>query len=199
MSDSNPSELQQEISNLKDEVESVSAEISVSSLGDSIDLEEMLFYLWKSWADFSLTVTFPSLPEISPPQKHLPRKHSDGTLENVLVIHDYGPKLSTSRGEEAFSPKTSFYKFYNTIDKMVNILLEKLKNEGIAAEEEVRVAFSGFELGCRKAFESVLNLEENVLVVNYDPGKWGDLYMKNVLAMVERGYGMPKSSPRTDF
>jgi hypothetical protein len=187
-------DLQTQVANLREEVSVAMYSPTLDELGgEPLDIERALFYLWMTWADFHLTITWPVVKRLEPPILHLPKELEDGQVENVFTIVDSGSMLSTSRGEDAFVASSGLSKYYNTIDKMIRLLLDKLKEGGVGTEDEVRVAFRGFDLGCRKAFEAILNLEENVLVVNYDPGRWGDLYMKNILEMVERGYGMPKT------
>ena len=173
----------------------------VADLGEDIDSEVAMHYLWMLWADFHLSVTWPIIAPIDPPEIIMPSiREDDGKTENVYPILDLGYKLSTSRGGEGVYQGYALNRYYNTIDKMITMLLERIKSSGeLSAEDEIRVAFEGFILGQRKGFESILNLEENVLVVNFDPGDWGERYMKNVLEMVERGYGMPKAAPRTRF
>jgi hypothetical protein len=164
-----------------------------------MDMLAYLDYLWMIWADFSLSILSPIIAPISPPIIIPPLVNEDGNVEKVFCINDEGYRLSTSRGAEAFSLGHSMWKFFNTIEKIIKLLVERLKTGGVEKGTEVRIAFFGYELGQRKAFESVLNLEENVVVSNYEPGSWGDNYMKTVLEMAERGYGLPPASPRTQF
>ena len=44
-----------------------------------------------------------------------------------------------------------------TIEKMIFLLIERLKSGGISEETEVQVAFGGHELAQRKGFESIIN------------------------------------------
>lgn len=85
------------------------------------------------------------------------------------------------------------------IEKMIHILVERLKSGGVSPEDEVQVAFGGHELAQRKAFESVINLSYNVVVTNFDPGAWGEKYLKNVKQISKSGYGYPKEAPRDNF
>ena len=84
---------------------------------------------------------------------------------------------------------------------MVAILVERINADAanLEPDAEIRVAFYGHELAQRKAFESILNLQENVVVTNFDPGEWGERYMNTVLTMVEQGYGTPNASPRKTY
>lgn len=191
---------QSEADELKSEIENIKNNIAAHNLETPLDPSDVLYYLWMTWADFHLSVTWPMIEPIHPPIVHEPKLHEDGSPELVYPIMDVGYRLSTSRAAEGLDHGYCLQKYYNTIDKMILLLLQRLKTGGHTPEEEVRVAFAGFELGQRKAFESILNLEnENIIVVNYDPGEWGERYMKNILTLVEHGYGLPKSSPRTDF
>lgn len=161
---------------------------------------EQVYQLWWNWADFSLYVVTPTIEPISPPFIHEPEKlHGSEDVEFVYPIHDYGYKLSTSKGEDMLTAGKSNCKLFYTIEKMIYLLIERLKAGGIDVDEEVQVAFSGFELGQRKAFESVINLKENVVVTNFDPGEWGNQYLDIVKRMVEKGYGHPNEAPRTQW
>lgn len=185
---------------LKAEIAQIHASANdISHLGEE-DILDYLYYLWMLWADFQLYIVEPLIETISPPLVIAPAKDKEtGAPEYVYNIMDEGFRLSTSRGQEGLSTGHSMLKYFNTIEKMVALLVERLRTGGISAETEVRVAFYGHELGQRKAFESILNLEENVVVVNFEPGEWGDRFMKSVLELVERGYGAPHSSPRTKY
>lgn len=197
--------LRQEVESAKEAPLITGAEVEISDSTRSAqtvsetDMLEYLEYLWMLWADFSISIISPLIDPISPPIVIPPLVNEEGRKERVFCISDEGFRLTTSRGEEAFTLGQSMFKYFNTIEKMIKLLVERLQTGGIDKETEVRVAFFGFELGQRKAFESILNLEENVVVSNYDPGEWGDRYMKNILELAERGYGLPPSSPRTKY
>ena len=90
-------------------------------------------------------------------------------------------------------------KLYYTIEKMIFLLVERLKTGGVAAETEVQVAFGGHELAQRKGFESIINLSYNVVVTNFDPGVWGDHYLKMAKRLADKGYGYPSEAPRDTY
>lgn len=170
--------------------------------GDTLDLEnyiESLYYMWILWADFHIYIITPYIEPINPPLVIEPEIISEtGEYENVYNILDHGYLMSTSRGLDIVSGIRSLSKLFNTIEKMIKILVERLRTSGIAtSEEEVQVSFRGHELGQRKAFESILNLAENVVVTNFAPGEWGERFLKNIEELAKRGYGLPKSSPRS--
>ena len=117
-------------------------------------------------------------------------------LEFVYPIYDYGVKLSTSKGKELFSAGLSMFKLYYTIEKMIFILIERLKKYSISKETEVEVAFDGHELAQRKCFDSIINLSYNVVVTNFDPGSWGERYLASTKKLADMGYGYPPEAPR---
>lgn len=165
-----------------------------------VALLEKVYQLWWHWADFHLFIVNPSIPAISPPVIIPPEViGSSGELEFVYPIHDFGFKLSTSKGQEMYSAGMSMCKMYYTIEKMIYLLIERLKSGGVDAETEVQVAFAGHELVKRKAFESTINLDYNVIVTNFDPEKWGERYLKNVKTISARGLGFPSGAPRETF
>ena len=79
---------------------------------------------------------------------------------------------------------------------MIFLLVERLKSGGVSTEAEVQIAFGGHELAQRKGFESVINLVHNVVVTNFEPGRWGERYLEIVKRLSEKGYGYPSEAPR---
>ncbi len=197
----NEPSLEEQAQALRDEVAEMSDQLQVGDIDVmSQGILENLFHLWKIWADFQLSIIEPYIKPIRPPVIIKPDENSvTGQADNVFDIFDEGFRLTTSRGEEGFALGQSMRKYFNTIEKMIRLLVDRLKAGGVDMETEVHIAFAGFELGQRKAFESVLNLEENVIVVNYEAGEWGDRFMKAVLEMAERGYGVPSTTPRSGY
>jgi hypothetical protein len=164
---------------------------------DPITIVERVYQLWWRWADFQLYIITPTIQGISPPvvisPEHLP--HSE-EYEFVYPIIDEGFRLRTSKAENMYSAGMSMCKLYYTIEKMVYLLVERLKAGGISTETEVQVAFGGHELAQRKAFESIINLPYNVVVTNFDPGAWGERYLEMVKRFADKGYGYPPEAPR---
>ncbi len=158
-----------------------------------------VYKLWWNWANFELTVLSPVLPEISPVIIQPELLPNSQELEFVYPIQDTGNKFSTSKAQTMFESGMSMCKLYLTIEKIIYILIERIKQEGITAETEVQIAFDGFEFAKRKAFESVINLNYNVVVTNFDPGVWGERYLQTVKRLAERGYGYPPEAPRLNF
>ena len=98
-----------------------------------------------------------------------------------------------------YSAGMSMCKLYYTIEKIIFLLVERLKTGGVSTETEVQVAFSGHELAQRKAFEIIINLNHNVVVTNFDPGIWGERYLQTVKRLADKGYGYPLEAPRDSF
>lgn len=167
---------------------------------DPISLIEKVYQLWWHWADFHIFVISPTIDIISPPLiiEPQPIANSD-ELEFVYSILDEGYKLSTSKGEDMYVAGMSMCKLHYTIEKMIFLLVERLKAGGIATDMEVQVAFGGHELAQRKAFESIINLSYNVVVTNFEPGLWGERYLQTVKRLADKGYGYPPEAPRDTY
>lgn len=161
---------------------------------------ERVDYIWRCWADFHLYIISPTIDLITPPViiKPEPVPNSED-YEWVYDIHDSGSKLSTSKSEDMYSSGISMCKLYYTIEKMIHLLVERMKTGGISTETEVQVAFGGYHLAQRKAFESIINLSYNVVVTNFDPGVWGERYLQTVKLMADKGYGYPPEAPRDTY
>lgn len=177
-------------------------EIPGASLGMTIDddpvaIVERVYQLWWHWANFELYIVTPSITPISPPIILEP-EILPGTNEREFVynIDDHGFKLVTSKGEDMYTSGMSMCKLFNTIEKMIYLLIERLRSGGVDEETEVQVAFGGHILAQRKAFESIINLTYNVVVTNFDPADWGENYLQIVKRLADRGYGYPSPAPR---
>ncbi len=178
------------------------AEIA-GAIFDNLDEDKLLqqvagvFLLWWHWAYFEITVTSPTLPSYNPPKLIHPEL-IQGTEDREFVydICDGGYKFSTSKGEEMYSVGMSMCKMYYTIEKIIFILINRLKDGGVSTDTEVQVTFDGHLLGQRKAFESIINLNYNVVVTNFDPGVWGERYLEIVKRLADKGYGYPSEAPR---
>lgn len=174
-------------------------QIMEDDLNDPVALVERVYQIWWHWADFHLYIVSPTIPDIHPPIIIKPEliPHTQ-EYEFVYDIHDYGSRLSTSKGEEMLHAGMSMHKLYMTIEKMIYLLVERLKSGGIDTETEVQVAFGGHLLPQRKAFESIINLSYNVVVTNFDPGAWGERYLQIVKQNADK-YGYPPEAPRSTF
>lgn len=173
---------------------------------DHLDEDNLLqqvagvFLLWWHWAYIEITVTSPTLPTYHPPKMvHPDLIPGSDEHEFVYDICDRGYKLSTSKGTEMYTVGMSMCKMFYTIEKMIFILIKRLKDEGVGTDKEVQVVFDGHLLAQRKAFESIINLNYNVVVTNFDPGVWGERYLEIVKRLADKGYGYPSEAPREIF
>ncbi len=164
---------------------------------DPSQLKSNAHFLWWRWADFHLYIDTPDIERVVPPLVITPESIDDSDqLEFVYTIFDHGNQMSTSKGEEMFTAGLSMCKLYYTIEKMIYLLVERLKSGGTSTDEEVRVSFGGHLLPQCKAFEVIINLDYNVVVTNFEPGAWGDRYLATIKRLAEKGYPYPDSSPR---
>lgn len=175
-------------------------QVMLDSSEDPVSLVERVYQIWWHWADFQMYIINPSIELITPPliiqPDFLPGLDQK---EFVYPIHDFGHKLTTSKALDMYTAGMSMCRLYYTIEKMIFLLVERLKSGGIDEQTEVQIAFGGHELAQRKAFESIINLQYNVVVSNFDPGTWGERYLQNVKRIADRGYGYPSESPRDSY
>lgn len=182
---------------------------AIQSLGDDLfgDQDdnlllqiEKVYQLWWHWADFHLYIIDPTFDTIEPPVIIPPETLVNSSeLEFVYPIFDYGYKLSVSKADDMYVAGKSMCKLYYTIEKMIFLLIERLKSGGVTTETEVQVAFGGHELAQRKGFESIINLSYNVVITNFDPGEWGERYLQIAKRLAEKGYGYPPEAPRDTY
>lgn len=209
----------EEIKEESEEIEEESEEIEEESEETEEDVEEDIDYhpdlfetesdqellgqiagvyqIWWNWAHFELSIISPHIDVVSPCILIMPENilNSD-EMEFVYPICDYGNVLSTSKGTEMYSVGMSMCKLFYTIEKMIFILVERLKDSGVGTETEIQIVFDGHQLAQRKAFESIINLSYNVVVTNFDPGVWGERYLEIVKRLADKGYGYPSETPR---
>lgn len=171
----------------------------LADLDDPVTLVERVYQMWWNWADFHIYVISPHIESITPPIIIEPEMISEDEFEFVYPIQDRGDKLSTSKSEDMFYAGKSMCKLFFTIEKMIFILIERLKTGGINEQAEVQIAFGGHQLAQRKAFESVINLSYNVVVTNFDPEKWGEDYLQTVKRIADKGFGYPSETPRQPY
>ena len=171
-------------------------QIIINEAEDPVLLVERVYQIWRCWADFELFIVNPSIDVISPPLIIPPERLGSDEEEFVYPIRDYGHKMATSKAEDMYTAGMSMCKMFYTIEKMIYLLVERLKSGGVSEQTEVQVAFGGHEIAQRKAFESIINLSYNVVVSNFDPGPWGEQYLQNVKRIADKGYGYPSEAPR---
>lgn len=173
------------------------SEYSLLDRDENTSLPSFLEYLWTVYANFQVIVVSPFLDTISPPVIINPAYDKKTQyFENVYTIMDHGYAFSTSRGEESAMGTTAMGKLYNTIQKIIQLVLKRLMERTGGAgsfdpQEEIKLALFGHELGKRKAFALAMDLEANVNIVNFDPRIWGERFINNLKNMIATGHGYP--------
>lgn len=149
------------------------------------------------WADISVSIIDPTIDVISPPKIKLPEMiPNTDAKEFVYPIFDYGYKFTTSKGTDAVANSFSMCKLFYTIEKIIYLLIDRLENMDIPQTQQVEVALIGHMLAKRKVFESIINLPHNVVIINFEPGPWGEIYLKYVQSLIDHGYDYPEVTPR---
>ena len=186
--------------NSKDNQYDEEYQVFVDNDFDPVTIIERVYHIWRNWADFQLFVVSPTIDTVEPPLLLTPQRiEGHDELEFVYPIYDHGYKLTTSKADDMYNAGMSMCRLYYTIEKMIFLLVERLKSGGVDPETEVQVAFGGHELAQRKAFESIINLNHNVVVTNFDPGLWGERYLAMVKRLADKGLGYPPESPRDRY
>jgi hypothetical protein len=124
--------------------------------------------------------------------------------EFVYPIYDFGDRLIASKATESLFAGQSMIKMFYTIDKMISIWYEKIKQKdeeergkkGKGGTGEVKIYLDGFDLCLRKAFEVIINLSDNWVVMNYDPGEWANRYLEILQKLNNQGFAYPPPAPR---
>jgi hypothetical protein len=79
------------------------------------------------------------------------------------------------------------------------LLIQRLRSLNIDEKKEVQVALDGHEVSLRMAFERIINLPDNLVVTNFNPGAWGEWYLKTVKRLSDMGYGFPLPAPSQGY
>lgn len=181
---------------LSEEIVRQEYQAALQGYGQSAELSQYLVYLWMLYANCHIMLVSPYV-ESKVPAIFIPPAYDDKQkdYENVYTILDHGYAFSTSRGEDATAGSTAMGKLYNTIQKMVRLIFERVKDQSGdtgSADTEIKIALFGHELGRRKAFALIMDQENvNVNIVNFDPVAWGEQFINNLKYMIESGHGAP--------
>ena len=119
---------------------------------------------------------------------------SDNALEFVYPIFDFGDRLMASKQSDLEFSSQSMIKMYYTIEKMVAIWYEKLKS--VEGGGEVLLYLDGHLLCMRKAFEVIINIPDNWIIMNFDPESWGQQYLSTLNRLRDKNFNFPPSAPR---
>jgi len=168
----------------------------------NISLDETAFaktmtYLRQTWSYLEIRVEheafiFQENATVIQPQ---PLVEDPSQYEFVYPIFDHGDRLLTSK---ELASGSCMMKMYYTIDKMVNILYEKYVSAGgrDGGIDEFKIYLDGETLSIRKAFEVIINIPDNWLVMNFEPGNWGSNYLNTLQKLYDKGYNYPEAAPR---
>lgn len=128
-----------------------------------------------------------------------PIEGDESYLEFVYPIHDYGDRLiACKQSDHEFSHQT-MSKMYYTIEKMIFIWYEKVKALGGGDDQETLVYLDGHKYCMRKAFETIINIPDNWIVMNFDPEAWGHQYLETLNRLRKKNFDFPSSAPREDY
>ncbi|MBA4695935.1 MAG: virulence factor [Legionella sp.] len=169
------------------------------SSAENLSLSEQVYQIsWNLCADIRVAIISPEIPPFAVPVIIPPALVTDsGEEEFVYPIVDYGNEFATTKGFDMPATSMSNCKLFYTIEKMMRLVIERLEEQGVDGETEVQITVDGHEIACRKAFEVVINCtKNNLVIINYDPGAWGDNYLQMVKKLAAEGYGYPPEAPR---
>lgn len=172
-------------------------EIAYWTRDETTTLPAYVDYLWMIYVNFQAMIVSPFVETIFPPILIPPVYNKDTqAYENVYNIYDHGYSFSTSRGEESALGTTAMGKLYNTIQKIIHLIVQRLKEKAggegaFNPQDEIKVALFGHEFGKRKAFALAMDLEANINIVNFDPRIWGERFINNLKNMIASGRGYP--------
>ena len=133
-----------------------------------------------------------------------PLADEPNVLEFVYTIYDYGDRLMTSKHSDEQIEDLSMIKMYYTIEKMISVMYEKLEKAGTEggqddSERELLFFLDGHILCMRKAFEVIINLPQNWVVMNFDPGDWGNHYLATLQRLRDMNFDYPPPAPRYSY
>ncbi len=191
--DDDDEDILREVANIEQEVADIVGGTDQYTFVEDVGALQDVYYLWILWADFHIYIISPYVqpqkpakiikPEVDPKTKQ---------AEDVYDIFDFADMLSTSRGPDMVKGLRVTRKYLNTVEKMIRIVISRVHGgEGGVDEPEPRVAFRGHEIGQRKGFETAVNLDPKLEIVNFTPAEWGDRHLNAIEEMVRRGYGPP--------
>ncbi len=180
----------------KDEVEDLPNQPLIKEL-DEISLSKAIAYLNQARAFFEIRIENERFKLQEEPNIILPAPLEDdaNSLEHVYPIHDYGDRLVTAKQFETEINQLSMFKMYYTIEKMISIWNQKIKEED-ASSDELYFFLDGHLYCLRKAFEVIINLTDNWLIMDFDPGEWGNNYLATLQRLRKKDFSYPPPAPR---
>lgn len=200
MADETPPEdddISKQVADIEAQVADIVGEFDESLYVEDVPRPQDIYYLWILWADFHVYIIKPFIKPQRPATVIKPEVDAKtGETEDVYNIFDFGDMLSTSRGEDIVKGMRTTGKYVNTVEKIMRIVISRAHTgDDGEAEPEPKVAFRGHEIGQRKGFETIVNLDQAIEVVNFEPNEWGQRHLSAIEEMIRRGYGPPSFKP----
>lgn len=163
---------------------------------NDISIQQGIEYLKNSYAYIEIRIDdasfkFQDIPQVIQPAPLLEDEHQ---FEYVYPIYDFGDRLLAAK--DVMSGQ-SMLKMNYTIEKMIHLWSDKIQTKE-QSFDEVKVYIDGHLFCLRKAFEVIINLTQNWVVMNFDPGEWGNRYLEILQKLYQKGFAYPGSAPR-DF
>lgn len=179
--------------------------LSMETQWNESALKNGIEYLKQCYASLEIRIDDPRFALTEEPVviKPAPLEDDPNQLEFVYTILDYGDRLMASKQSENQIEDLSMLRMYYTIEKMICVMSEKLhkieptKNEDL--EKEILFYLEGHQLCMRKAFEVIINLPDNWVVMNFDPGTWGNNYLATLQRLRDKNFDYPPPAPRDYF
>jgi len=186
------------VANLENQEKPMDFEYNVEALNKSIAYLKQLYSYIEIRIEDPFFV-FKDIPDIIKPE---PLQNDPQVLELVYPIYDFGDRLSSSKTMDQEIDTHSMLKMFLTIEKMIFILDEKIKNKtasGGSQTNESQFYLDGHILCLRKAFEVIINLPDNWIVMNFEPGEWGNNYLATLQRLKNKGFQYPPPAPRDNY
>jgi hypothetical protein len=166
---------------------------------DEAAFAKSLVYLRQLWSYIEIRVEHPGFEFKDDATLHEPQPLADNAseLEFVYPIYDHGDRLLASKD---IASGACMIKMHYTIEKMINILYQKyLEIVGSGGVGEFNIYLDGELLAIRKAFEVIINLPDNWVVMNFEPGNWGSNYLSSLQKLYDKGFSYPPPAPRDTY
>ena len=163
---------------------------------DEAAFAKSMAYLRQTWSYLEIRVeheafVFEEDATIIQPQ---PLIEDASQYEFVYPIFDHGDRLLSAK---ELGTGSCMIKMFYTIEKMISELYQKyLAAAGGGGIDEFKIYLEGEVLSIRKAFEVIINLPENWVVMNFEPGDWGGYYLNTLQKLYDKGYSYPEPAPR---
>jgi hypothetical protein len=186
------------VQNIQNAKISVDFEYNAEALNKSLAFMKQLYAYIEIKIDDPFFV-FKDTPDVIKPE---PLQDDPHELELVYPIYDFGDRLTSSKTMDKEIDNHSMLKMFFTIEKMISIMYYKIKHKSTSGgEEKAENLFylDGHILCLRKAFEVMINLPDNWVVMNFEPGQWGNNYLATLQRLKNKDFQYPPPAPRDNY